>query len=80
MSTMPIEKPETEQVKALVGEDLYGVWNALAVRIDALYEMDCFLGPGGQAWTYELKWRRGGKTLCALYAREGVRRLHGHPG
>ena len=71
MSTMPIEKPGTEQLKALVGEDLYRIWDTLAMRIDALYEMDCFLGPGGKAWTYELKWRRGGKTLCALYAREG---------
>ena len=25
---------------------------------------------GGKAWTYEYKYRRGGKTLCALYARE----------
>lgn len=24
----------------------------------------------GKAWTYEYKYRRGGKTLCALYARE----------
>lgn len=23
-----------------------------------------------KAWTYEYKYRRGGKTLCALYARE----------
>lgn len=26
---------------------------------------------GGKAWTYELKFRKGGKTLCCLYAREG---------
>ena len=25
---------------------------------------------GGKAWKYEYKYRRGGKTLCALYARE----------
>ena len=25
---------------------------------------------GGKAWNYEYKYRRGGKTLCALYARE----------
>ncbi|GFI61719.1 hypothetical protein IMSAG049_00882 [Clostridiales bacterium] len=25
---------------------------------------------GCKAWTYEYKYRRGGKTLCALYARE----------
>lgn len=25
---------------------------------------------GGKAWTYEYKYRKGGKTLCALYAKE----------
>jgi hypothetical protein len=25
---------------------------------------------GGKKWTYEYKYRRGGKTLCALYAKE----------
>ena len=42
----------------------------LAERIDALYDMDRIWDPGGKAWSYELKWRRGGKTLCALYAKE----------
>ena len=32
--------------------------------------MDRAWNPGGKAWTYEYKYRRGGKTLCALYARE----------
>jgi len=34
--------------------------------------MRCLSGRknGGKAWTYEYKYRRGGKTLCALYARE----------
>ena len=32
--------------------------------------MDPVWGKGGKAWTYEYKYRRGGKTLCALYARE----------
>lgn len=27
-------------------------------------------GSGGKAWKYAYKYRRGGKTLCALYARE----------
>lgn len=32
--------------------------------------MECLWNKGGKAWTYEYKYRRGGKTLCALYARE----------
>ncbi|OUO58558.1 hypothetical protein B5F74_10295 [Collinsella sp. An271] len=42
----------------------------LAERIDALYDMDRIWDSGGKGWSYELKWRRGGKTLCALYAKE----------
>ena len=30
--------------------------------------MDCLWGKGGKEWEY--KYRPGGKTLCALYARE----------
>ena len=32
--------------------------------------MECSWNKGGKAWKYEYKYRRGGKTLCALYARE----------
>ena len=49
---------------------LYDVWNKLCLLIDEKYEMDCQWNKGGKAWTYEYKYRRGGKTLCALYARE----------
>ncbi|WP_251213043.1 DUF3788 family protein [Adlercreutzia murintestinalis] len=40
-------------------------------RIDDQYEMDRTWGSGGKAWDLEYKYRRGGKTLCALYAKEG---------
>lgn len=60
-----------EAMTALVGEDLYPVWAGLRACIEAAYDMDGAWGPGGKAWTYEYKYRRGGKTLCALYAREG---------
>lgn len=62
--------PDGEQMTALVGESLYEVWNKLCALIDKAYEMDCLWNHGGKAWTYEYKYRRGGKTLCALYARE----------
>lgn len=62
--------PDGEQMTALVGESLYEVWNKLCALIDEVYEMDCLWNHGGKAWTYEYKYRRGGKTLCALYARE----------
>lgn len=62
--------PDTEQITALVGKSLYEIWNKLCTVIDENYDMDCLWNTGGKAWTYEYKYRRGGKTLCALYARE----------
>ena len=62
--------PSPEQMTSLLGASVYEVWAQLCTRIDEQYDMDRLWGPGGKAWTYEYKYRRGGKTLCALYARE----------
>lgn len=62
--------PGAEQLAALVGRPLYEVWDKLCTLIDEKYDMDRLWDKGGKAWTYEYKYRRGGKTLCALYARK----------
>lgn len=62
--------PNTEQMTDLVGESLWEIWEKLCALIDEKYDMDCLWNNGGKAWTYEYKYRRGGKTLCALYVRE----------
>lgn len=62
--------PDREEMTTLVGKSLYEIWNKLCVLIDEKYDMDCLWDKGGKAWKYEYKYRRGGKTLCALYARE----------
>ncbi len=62
--------PNEKEMMELVGESLYDVWNKLCVLIDENYDMDRLWDKGGKAWKYEYKYRRGGKTLCALYARK----------
>ena len=62
--------PNEEVMTDLVGKSLYDVWNKLCALIDENYDMDRLWDKGGKAWKYEYKYRRGGKTLCALYARE----------
>lgn len=62
--------PNTEEMIALVGQSLYEVWNKLCALLDEIYDMERLWNKGGKAWKYEYKYRRGGKTLCALYARE----------
>lgn len=62
--------PGKEEMTALLGDSLYDVWAGLCAFIDEKYDMDRLWDKGGKAWKYEYKYRRGGKTLCALYARE----------
>lgn len=62
--------PGKEQMIALIGPSLYATWYQLCSLIDEKYDMERVWDHGGKTWTYEYKYRRGGKTLCALYARE----------
>lgn len=62
--------PNEEEMTALIGPTLFAVWKNLCHAIDETYDMERLWNQGGKAWTYEYKYRRGGKTLCALYARE----------
>ena len=62
--------PNDEEMIALIGKSLYDVWKSLCALIDDKYDMECLWNHGGKAWKYEYKYRRGGKTLCALYAKE----------
>ena len=62
----PFQIPTSEKIENLIGEDLYYVWTSLCQLIEQKYEMERLWNKGGKAWTYEYKYRRGGKTLCAL--------------
>ncbi len=62
--------PDCEEMTALIGQSLYDVWQKICTRIDDEYDMERLWNKGGKAWTYEYKYRRGGKTLCAFYAKE----------
>lgn len=53
----------------LIGQPLFEVWKALCSLINEKYEMEQSWNSGGKKWLYEYKYRRGGKTLCCLYAK-----------
>ncbi len=65
LENMPSQSIMTE----LLGPPLYDVWQALCLAIDEKYDMERIWNAGGKRWTYEYKYRRGGKTLCSLYAK-----------
>lgn len=62
--------PTNEEIIALIGSALFGIWNELCELIETKYDMERLWSSGGRAWKYEYKYRRGGKTLCALYAKK----------
>lgn len=62
--------PSNDEMVTLIGEKLFGVWTKLCALIETKYDMERLWNSGGKAWKYEYKYRRGGKTLCALYAKE----------
>ncbi len=68
MPTLPAE-PTAQEIRSLIGEKDFGYWNALRAEIDRLYDMNHQWNDGGKKWVYEYKYRRGGKTLCAFYAK-----------
>lgn len=63
--------PSPSIMTKLLGQTLYEVWQALCSAIDEKYDMERLWSTGGKNWTYEYKYRRGGKTLCSLYAKSG---------
>lgn len=60
-----------EQVMRLLPEKAMEIWDEMTAAIDALYDVDRLWDKGFGCWRVEYKYRRGGKTLCTFYAREG---------
>lgn len=61
--------PSQSIMTELLGKSLYEVWQSLCSVIDEKYDMERLWDTGGKNWDYEYKYRRGGKTLCGLYAK-----------
>ena len=72
--------PDAEQMTALVGVPLYEVWNRLCVLIDEKYDMERLWNNGGKAWTYEYKYRRGGKNSVRIICKRKLHRIYDYPG
>ena len=67
---MKKEIPSQGELQSLFGKERLEAWNDVCNAIDSVYEMEKLWNDGGKKWDYEYKYRRGGKTLCTLYARE----------
>ena len=58
-----------------MSNETLSVWTELTEAIDSLYDVDRLWDKGFGDWKIEYKYRRGGKTLCTFYAKEGVANL-----
>lgn len=65
LENLPSQKTMTE----LLGQSLFEIWQRLCLAIDEKYNIERIWNTGGKHWIYEYKYRRGGKTLCCLYAK-----------
>ena len=64
-----------EMKTALLPQETLQKWNEISALIEEKYDMEITCGKGFGSWKLEKKYRRGGKTLCALYARENYAEL-----
>ena len=64
-----------EQLTVVLSNETLSVWTELTEAIDSLYDVDRLWDKGFGDWKIEYKYRRGGKTLCTFYAKEGVANL-----
>ena len=61
--------PDQSTVMEFRGQPFFKVWQELCSAIDEKYDMEKLQNTGGKNWTYEYKYRIGGKKLCSLYAK-----------
>ena len=65
LENIPSQKTMTE----LLGQSMFEIWQRLCLAIDEKYEMERIWNTGGKNWIYEYKYRKVGKTICCLYAK-----------
>jgi hypothetical protein len=71
-----LEKIPTEQeLYLLMGEEKFKIWTDLKGFIENNYDLESMWNKGGETGVYELKYRKSGKTLCAMYPREEGMRI-----
>ena len=67
-----MENIKREELEKLVGTDRVNVFHKIVDEITLLYDMEHTWNNGGKEWTYEYKFRKSGKTLCAFYFKENM--------
>lgn len=64
--------PVENELKTMLGSGKFAVLRKLCCAIEELYAIPPVWNSGGKKWIYEYKYRKSGKTLCALYMKENT--------
>lgn len=67
--------PTQEELISIMGMTAFQAWQEINGFIQENYVMDMLWDKGGKEGHFELKYRRGGKTLCTLYPRDNALRV-----
>ena len=67
-----MENIKKEELEKLVEFDKVNIFYDIVDEITKLYDMEQIWNDGGKKWSYEYKFRKGGKTLCAFYFKDNT--------
>ena len=67
-----MENIKKEELEKLVGIDKVNIFYDIVDKITKIYDMEQIWNNGGKKWTYEYKFRKSGKTLCAFYFKDNT--------
>lgn len=67
-----MENIKKEKLEKLVGINKVSIFYDIVGEITKLYDMEQKWNNGGKKWSYEYKFRKGGKTLCAFYFKDNT--------
>lgn len=67
-----MENIKKEELEKLVGINKVSIFYDIVGEITKLYDMEQKWNNGGKKWSYEYKFRKGGKTLCAFYFKDNT--------
>ncbi len=73
---MIIEAPTGQALQTLLGEHQYALSEKLIAAIESRYSLDRVWHSAGKQWTYELKFRKGGKTPAVVSAYDAAKAYH----
>ena len=72
MLNLIMENIKKEELEKLIGINKVNIFYDIVDEIIKFYDMEQIWNNGGKKWTYEYKFRKGGKTLCAFYFKNNI--------